>query len=132
MVVALGAVLVATKAGACRVDSMGRFSSGSGLRGAGRPAGGLYAELLCVLGVQSLPAAELHGIGADDASDGLTGEGTVEHIEVDVPASSAHRDETTLDVVPEGEPGATGSERLQLPADVLSPPVELQQPGRVG
>ena len=32
------------------------------------------AELLCVLGVQSLPAVELHGIGADDASNRLTGE----------------------------------------------------------
>src|SRR5260370_4654793 len=34
----------------------------------GRPAGRFNAELLCVLGVQSLPAAELHGLGADDAS----------------------------------------------------------------
>jgi hypothetical protein len=32
----------------------------------GQP-GGLNAELLCALGVQSLPAAELHGLGAGDA-----------------------------------------------------------------
>jgi hypothetical protein len=30
---------------------------------------GLNAELLCVLGVQSLSAAELHGLGTDDASN---------------------------------------------------------------
>src|SRR5438093_1300089 len=30
---------------------------------------GLNAELLCVLRVQSLPAAELHGLGAGDASN---------------------------------------------------------------
>src|SRR5262245_12816622 len=38
----------------------------SALRGVGRPTGGLNAELLCVLGVQSLPAAELHGLGGSD------------------------------------------------------------------
>lgn len=32
------------------------------------------AELFCVLGGQSLPIVELHGFGADDASDRLTGE----------------------------------------------------------
>src|SRR5436309_10299293 len=49
--------------------------------------GGLNAELLCVLGVQSLPA-ELHGLGADDASNGVTGEKPLQYIEADVPARS--------------------------------------------
>jgi hypothetical protein len=40
------------------------------------PTGGLNAELLCVLSVQSLPAAALHGLGADDASNKPTGEPT--------------------------------------------------------
>src|SRR2546427_734617 len=35
-----------------------------------RPVGRFNTELLGVLGVQSLPAAELHGLGADDASNG--------------------------------------------------------------
>jgi len=35
-----------------------------------RPLGRLHAELLGVLRVQSLPVAERHGLGADDAADG--------------------------------------------------------------
>src|SRR6266511_2594792 len=65
---------VGKSVGFCRVDSMMSFLAPSRLRGVGRLTGGLNAELLCVLGVQSLPAAELHGLGADDASNGLTGE----------------------------------------------------------
>src|SRR5882762_9017341 len=42
--------------GFCRVNSMGVPSLDSTLRGVGRPGRGLNAELLCVLGVQSLPA----------------------------------------------------------------------------
>jgi hypothetical protein len=82
---------------------------------------GLNAELLGVLGVQSLPAAELHGLGADDASNGLTGEKPIQHIEADVPARGAHGNESTVDVVPKREPRAVTSQRFQLPADVLSP-----------
>src|SRR6267154_1412497 len=40
----------------------------------GRPAGRFNTELLCVLRVQPLPAAELHRLGADDASNRLTRE----------------------------------------------------------
>src|SRR5207249_11416368 len=40
-------------------------------------------ELLCILRVQALPAAELHDLGADDASHGLTGEQPLQHIEAD-------------------------------------------------
>src|SRR6266511_3888088 len=65
---------VGKSVGFCRVDSMMSFLAPSRLWGVGRPTGGLNAELVCVLGVQSLPAAELHGLGADDASNGLTGE----------------------------------------------------------
>src|SRR5229473_4813804 len=121
MVLALGVVPAATRAGFCRVDSIGSSSQASTLRGVGLPAGGLNAELLCVLGVQSLPAAELHGLGADDASNRPTGEKPIQHIEADVPARSAHRYESTVDVVPKREPSAAASQRLQFPADVLSP-----------
>jgi hypothetical protein len=82
------------------------FSSHASLRGVGLQTGRLDAELLCVLGVQSLPAAELHGVSADDAPNGLTGEKLLQHIQADVPARSAHRYESTVDVVPEREPSA--------------------------
>src|SRR5437879_13586586 len=95
------------------------------------PSRSLNAEQLCVLGVQSLPASELHGLGADDASNGLTGEKPLQHIEADVPARSAHRDEITVDVVPEREPRAADSQRLQFPPDVWSTPVEFQHLGCV-
>src|SRR5437667_994571 len=95
------------------------------------PTGGLNAELLCVLGVQSLPAAELHGLGPDDASNGPTGEKPLQDIEADVPARRAHRYESPVDGVPKREPSAAASPRLQFPADVLSPPAEFEHPGRV-
>ena len=48
-----------------------------------------------------------------------------------MPAGRAHRDEATIDVVPEREPGAA-AQRLQFPADVLSAPVEFEQLGGIG
>ena len=39
------------------------------LSGLGGQSGRFNAELLCVLGFQSLPAAELHGLRADHAAD---------------------------------------------------------------
>src|SRR5713226_8302415 len=92
----------------------------------------LHRELPGVLRVQSLPAAELHGLGADDSSNGLTGEKPIQHIEADVPARSAHRYESTVDVVPKREPSAAASQRLQFPAHVLSPRAEFENLGRVG
>lgn len=56
-----------------------------------RPVGRLNAELLGVLGVQALPAAELHGLGADDASHRLTREEPLKDVEADVPARGAPR-----------------------------------------
>src|SRR5436305_13032965 len=90
------------------------------------------AELLCIFGIQSLPAAELHRLWAGDASDGPAGEKPLQHVEADVPARSAHRDESTVDVVPERQPGSAAFQRFQLPADVLFPPAEFEHPGRVG
>src|SRR5262249_60994108 len=90
----------------------------------------LDAELLCVLGVQSLPAVELHGLGADDASNGLAGEKPLQHVEADVPAGRAHRHEPTIDLVPELEARAV-AQRLQLPSDVAAPAV-LEEAGLLG
>src|SRR5581483_4587040 len=83
------------------------------------PGGGFDAELLCVLGVESLPAAELQRSCADDPSDGVTGEEPLQDVEADVPAGSAHGDESTVDAVPEGEPGPAAGPRFQFPAEVL-------------
>src|SRR4051794_29729390 len=60
-------------------------------------AWGFDSELRCVLGVQALPAAELHGLGADDAADRFTREQAVENVQADVPACRAHRDESAID-----------------------------------
>src|SRR6266536_3310285 len=123
MVLALR-VVTAAKSGFCRVDSMDCSSLECSRRWL--PTRGLDAELLCVLGVQSLPAAELHGIGADHASNGSSGQEPIQHVEADVPAGGAHRNEIAVDVVPKRQPRAAGSQRLELPADVLPPPVEFE------
>src|SRR5262245_11694898 len=56
----------------------------------------------------------------------------IQYIEADVPARSSHRDEATVDVVPERETGAAVSKRLELPSNVLTAPVELEHPRRFG
>src|SRR4051812_24649203 len=66
-----------------------------------RPVWGLDAELLCVLRVQSLPAAEPHRVGTDRASDRGSAEKAIEHIEADVPPGSTHRDVALVDVGPQ-------------------------------
>src|SRR3989442_13490185 len=97
----------------------------STLRGVGLPTGGLNVELLCVLGVQSLPAAELDGIGADDASHRFTREEPLEDVEADVPARGAPRDVAAIDVVPEREAGA-GLEGRPPPRAGGGPPPVLE------
>src|SRR5262245_25311068 len=104
MVIVRAAIGAVTKVGFCSVDSI-CSSSDLRLRGAGRPTG-FNGKLFGIFTVQPLPAAELHRIGADDAADRLVAEKVVEHIEADVPSRGAHRDEATVDVVPEGQPRA--------------------------
>src|SRR6185437_14828461 len=98
---ALRAVLAATRAGLCRVDSMMFSLLPSRLRRVRPRTMGVNAELLCVLSAQSLPAAELHGLGAGDAPNRLASQKPIQHIEADVPARGAPRDETAVDVVPQ-------------------------------
>src|SRR5437588_2610268 len=78
---------------------------------------GPNAELLCVLGVQSLPAAELHGLGADHASNRLTREEPLKNVEADVPARGAPRDEAAIDVMPERE-ARTGAKGFEFPPHI--------------
>src|SRR5215469_4607201 len=65
-----------------------------------------YSELLRVLGVQALPL-KFHRVVANDASYWIACEQPVKHIEADVPARGAPGDVAAVDVVPEGEAGAT-------------------------
>src|SRR5713226_2111474 len=67
----------------------------------GQPTGRLNAELPGVLGVQSLPAFELHGIGVDDAADGSSAQKAIQNIESNVPPGGAPRDEAAIDAVPQ-------------------------------
>src|SRR5262245_50425089 len=67
----------------------------------GRPVGHFDAELPGVLGVQSLPSAELQGVCADDPSNRLSREEPLEDVETNVPSRGAPRDEAAVDVVPE-------------------------------
>jgi hypothetical protein len=84
------------------------------LRGASWPTG-FYAELLGVLGIQLLPAPEVHCVGAHDASNRLTREEPLKDVEADMPSRGAPRDEAAIDVVPEREARAA-AERLELTA----------------
>src|SRR5262245_58173739 len=101
------------------------------LRFLSRQPGRCDAELLRILGVQSLEAADLHGIGPDDPSEGLTGEVAIQHVEADVPAGGAHRDESALDVGPQRQARAAAG-GFELPAHVEAAPVVLERVGRVG
>src|SRR5439155_7605381 len=71
------------------------------------PTGGLNAELLCILRVQSLPAAELHLLSADDASVRVALEQPLEGVETSVPAASFHWDVAAIDVCAQREGRAT-------------------------
>ena len=88
-------------------------------------------ELLGVLGVQSLPAAELHGLGADDAADGSSAEKAIQNIETDVPPGGAHRDEAAIDVVPQRQARAA-AKGFEFPPDIVVTPVVLKHLGSVG
>src|SRR6202790_2946761 len=90
-----------------------------------RPVGRFDTELLGVLRVQPLPAAELHGLGADDASNRLTREEPLKDVEADVPARRAPRDEAAIDVVPQRQARAA-TKGFELPPEVLAAPVVLK------
>src|SRR5215813_8159202 len=112
-------VLTATKAVFCRVDSMVLSS----LR--------FNAELLCVLGIQSLPTAELHRVGTNDAADGSSAEKVIQNIEANVPPGSTHRDEAAIDVGPQRQARAA-TNGFELPPHIEATPVVLEHSGSVG
>src|SRR5437870_2382928 len=92
---------------------------------------GSDAELLCVLRVQSLPAAELHRVGTDDAADGRSAEKVIQNVEADVPPGGTHRDEAAIDVGPQGQARAA-AKGLEFPPHVEATPFVLEHRGSVG
>src|ERR1700688_2792666 len=74
-----------------------------------RPVGRFHTELLGVLRVQPLPAAELHRLGSDNAADGSSAEKAIQNIETNVPSGSTHRDKATIDVVPQRQARAAAT-----------------------
>src|SRR5580765_8046372 len=87
-------------------------------------------ELLPVLGMQPLPAAEPGGLWADKAADGCSAEKMVQHIQTNVPSSSTHGDEAAIDVGPQRQARAA-IKGLELPPHIETAPVVLKQPGSV-
>src|SRR5579862_2230422 len=90
------------------------------------------SEVLRVFGVQPLPALPLHEVGPGGAADRLVREECGEHVEADVPARGAHRDEPLVDVVPEREARAVVAGGLELPAHVRAAPAVFEDPGCIG
>src|SRR6266851_6126900 len=88
-------------------------------------------ELLGVLGVQPLPAAELHRLGTNDAADGGSAEQVIQNIETDVPPGRTHRDEAAIDVDPQRQARAA-TKGFELPPHIEATPVVLKHLGSVG
>ena len=87
-------------------------------------------ELPGVLGVQPLPA-ELHRLTTNDASDRISTEEVIQHIETNVPSGSAHCDEALADVGPQGQARAA-TNGFEFPSHIVGAPVVLERLGSVG
>src|SRR5579872_856900 len=96
-----------------------------------RPVRRFNIELLGVLCIQLLPAAELYGLGANHASNGSSAEKAIQNIETNVPSGSTHGDEAVTDVGPQRQsrPATTG---LELPPHFEPAPFVLQRVRSVG
>src|SRR5581483_6943375 len=106
---------------------MASCSRASTLRGVGRPARHLDAELPGVLRVQSLPAVKVHGFDASDASNRLTREEPLKNIQADMPPRGAPRNEAAVNVVPQRQARAA-ARGFEFPPDI----VVLEHLGSVG
>src|SRR6266849_10954588 len=96
-----------------------------------RPVGRLDTELLGVLRVQPLPAAELHGVGANHAAEGSPTEKVIQNIETDVPPSGTHGDEAVTDVSPQRQ--ARGAAHVfEFPPHIEATPLVLKHLRSVG
>src|SRR5256712_5446481 len=95
------------------------------------PRSSRYAELLCILRVQSLPASEVHRLGTNDAAEGGPIEQVIQNIEAKVPPGSTHRDEAAIDVGPQRQARAA-TNGFELPPYIEATPVVLEHRGSVG
>src|SRR5690348_11990213 len=118
MLVILAIALVVTMAGFCKVDSMAFILLCFNAPGVRRPTRGLSAELLCVLGGQSLPTIELHRLATSNAADGSPSKKTIQNVEADVPTRGAPRDEAAIDVVPQPQARAAIN-GFEFPTDIV-------------
>src|SRR6266478_9358769 len=96
-----------------------------------RPVGRFNTELLGVLGVQPLPAAELHCLGANHPADGRSAEKAVQDIEANVPPGSTHGDEAVTDVGPERQARAA-TKGFEFPPHIEATPLVLKHLWSVG
>src|SRR2546425_10667699 len=95
------------------------------------PRSSRYAELLCVLRVQSLPASEPHRLGTNDAAEGGPIEQVIQNIEAKVPPGSTHGDEAAIDVGPQRQPRAA-TNGFEMPPHIEATPAVLEHRGSVG
>src|SRR5438552_4818639 len=96
-----------------------------------RPVRRFNTELLGVLRVQPLPAAELHRLTTNDAADGTSAEKVIQNIETNVPPGSTHCDEAPTDVGPQRQARAA-SKGFEFPPHIVVTPVILKRLGSVG
>src|SRR5258708_8679322 len=96
-----------------------------------RPVGRLDTELLGVLRVQPLPAAELHCLGANHAADGSSAEKAIENIETNVPPGSTHGDKAPADVGPQRQARAA-TQVFEFPPHIEPTPLVLKHLRNIG
>src|SRR5258708_24527165 len=90
-----------------------------------RPVGRFNTELLGVLRIQPLPAAELHGVEANHAADRSSAEKMIQNIEANVPPGCAHCDEAVTDVGPQRQARAA-TQGFEFPPHIEATPLVLQ------
>jgi len=93
--------------------------------------GRFNTELLGVLRVQPLPAAELYRFGANQASNRSSTEQAIQNIETNVPPGSTHGDEAVTDVGPQRQ-ACAASQGFEFPPHIEATPVVLKHLGSVG
>src|SRR5882724_6344422 len=96
-----------------------------------RPVGRFNTELLGILRVQPLPAAELHRLTTSDAADGSSAEKAIQNIETNVPPGSTHCDEAATDVSPQRQTRAA-TKGFEFPPDIVVAPLVFKRLGSVG
>src|ERR1700722_13693953 len=95
-----------------------------------RAVGRFDTELLGVLRVQPLPSAELHGLGANRASNRLSAEKVIQNIETNMPPGGTHGDEAVTDVGPQRQARAA-TQVFEFPPHIEATPLGPEHRGSV-